>query len=83
MKIPNFRFSKSLAVPFRVYFCSLNIRGLNQARKRRRVFRWLHDQKFDAAFLQGTYSSKSVEEIWKADWGGKCIIATAPPIQKV
>lgn len=60
-----------MAVPFRLSFCSLNVRGLNQARKRRRVFRWLHNQKFDVAFLQETYSSKSVEEIWKAEWGGK------------
>ena len=35
------------------------------------MFRWLHNQKFDIAFLQETYSSKSVEEIWKAEWGGK------------
>ena len=31
----------------------------------------LHNQKFDIAFLQETHSSKSVEEIWKAEWGRK------------
>ena len=35
------------------------------------MFRWLHNQKFDVVYLQETYSSKSVEEIWKAEWGGK------------
>ena len=46
-----------------------------------RAFRWLHNQKFDVAFLQETYSSKSAEEIWNGE--GKFIIATAPRIQKV
>jgi len=49
----------------------LNVRGLNQARRRQWVFRWLHNQKFDVAFLQETYSSKSAKEMWKPEWGGK------------
>ena len=35
---------------------SLNVRGLS-SRKRRQVFRWLHQQESDIIFLQETYSS--------------------------
>ena len=36
---------------------SLNVRVLNGSRKRRQVFRWLHQQQSDIIFLQETYSS--------------------------
>ena len=58
-----------MTTPFTASFCSLNIRGLNQTRKRRQLFRWLHINKF--VFLQETYSSESIENIWKSEWGGK------------
>ena len=54
-------------------FCSLNARGLNQARKRRQLLRWLHNYKFDVIFLQETYSTPNVESIWKSEWGGDII----------
>ena len=54
-------------------FCSLNLRGLNQARKRRQLFRWLHNYKFDVIFLHETYSTQNVEAIWKSQWGGNII----------
>ena len=31
---------------------TLNVRGLNNIRKRRQVFRWLHGRKFQVIFLQ-------------------------------
>lgn len=60
-----------MTTPFKASFCSLNARGLNQARKRRQLFRWLHNYKFDVIFLQETYSTKEVETIWNSEWGGK------------
>ena len=60
-----------MTTPFTASFCSLNVRGLNQARKRRQLFRWLQNNKFDIVFLQETYSSKYIENPWKSEWGGK------------
>ena len=52
---------------------SLNVRGLNGSRKRRQVFRWLHQQKSDIIFLQETYSSLDTIGRWETEWGGKII----------
>ena len=49
---------------------TINARGLNQARKRRQLFRGLHNYKFDVIFLQETCSTQNVEVIWKSEWGG-------------
>ena len=47
----------------------LNIRGLNKAIKRRKLFRWLHIGKY-IIFLHTTYSDKTIENVWRAEWGG-------------
>ena len=60
-----------MTTPFKASFCSLNVRGINQTRKRRQLFRWLHNNKFDIIFLQETYSTKNIETVWKSEWGGK------------
>ena len=52
---------------------SLNVRGLNSSRKRRQVFRWLHQQQSDIIFLQGTYSSQESIKRWEMEWGGKIV----------
>ena len=52
---------------------SLNIRGLNKTSKRRQVFRWLHQQKYDVIFLQETYSSPQTINLWESEWGGKIL----------
>ena len=46
---------------------TLNVRGLNNERKRRQVFRWLHGRKFQIIFLQEAYSSRDIEKIWSAE----------------
>ena len=58
-----------------VKFLSLNGRGLNKSIKRRSIFRWLHNQKLQFAFLQETYSSKNYAHIWEAEWGGKAFFS--------
>ena len=60
-----------MTTPFTASFCSLNVRGINQTRKRRQLFRWLHNNKFDIIFLQETSSIENIENIWKSEWGGK------------
>ena len=54
---------------------SLNARGLNKSIKRRKLFRWLHIRKFDVIFLQETYSDASLENFWRAEWGGEIFFA--------
>ena len=54
---------------------SLNIRGLNKSIKRRKLFRWLHLNRFDIIFLQETYSDASLEDVWRAEWGGEILFA--------
>ena len=49
---------------------SLNIRGINKSIKRRNLFRWLHNGKYDLISLQETYSDKTIENAWRAEWGG-------------
>ena len=52
---------------------SLNVRGLTGSRKRRQVFRWLHQQKSDIILLQETYSSLDTIGRWESEWGGKIV----------
>ena len=50
---------------------SFNIWGIKKSIKRRNVFRWLHNGKYDIAlFLQETNSDKKIESVWQAEWGG-------------
>ena len=49
---------------------SLNVRGINKSIKRRNLFCWLHNGKYDVIFLQETYSDDKIENIWRAEWGG-------------
>ena len=52
--------------------------GLNKSIKRRKLFRWLHLNRFDIIyifFLQETYSDPSLEDVWRAEWGGEILFA--------
>jgi len=53
------------------HMASLNVRGLNNFKKRKRVFRWIRKQGFNITFLQECYSTKEVENRWTNEWGGK------------
>ena len=50
---------------------SLNVRGIRSSTKRKALFTWLNEQKYDIIFLQETYSTVDVEYIWKTQWKGK------------
>lgn len=50
---------------------SLNVRGIRSSTKRKALFTWLNERKYDIIFLQETYSTVDVEYIWKTQWKGK------------
>ena len=72
-----------MKTPFNASFCSLNARGLNQARKRRQLFRWLHNYKFDVIFLQETYSTQMLKRYGNLNGEGTLFTVTEQIIQKV
>ena len=52
---------------------SLNVRGLNDRKKRRSVFRWIKKNKFDLCLMQETHSTMDVQNRWRNEWGGEII----------
>ena len=53
------------------HFITLNVRGINSLRKRRAIFRQLHNKNASVIFLQETYSSNNQEKLWSSEWGSK------------
>ena len=58
-----------------VNLLSLNVRGLNMEGKRRSVFQYIRKKCVDIAFLQETYSTKEIVNVWSNQWGGKIYFA--------
>ena len=54
---------------------SLNARGIRTLEKRKALFHWLKKKKADIIFLQETYSTVDVENIWKSQWKGDLFFA--------
>lgn len=54
---------------------SLNVRGLCNFRKRKAVFKWLDNARYDIIFLQETHSSPKLEQIWNREWLGPMFFA--------
>lgn len=54
---------------------SLNVRGLNDRKKRRPIFKWIKQKHVDICFLQETYCTSQVENIWKNEWGGQILFS--------
>ena len=52
----------------------LNVHGLNNGLKRRKVFRYLKSLKADLCLLQETYDLRTMT-IWQSEWGNKCLFA--------
>ena len=48
-----------------------NVRGIRSSTKRKALFTWLNERKYDIIFLQETYSNVDEEHIWKTQWKGK------------
>ena len=61
-----------------VKLLSLNIRGLQDSKKRREIFTWLkHNHKGSKSFilLQETHSKKEDELMWKNEWGAQILFS--------
>ena len=54
---------------------SLNVRGINNFKKRKTIFTWCRKQKADFTFLQETHSKIDSEKCWRNEWGGEIIMA--------
>ena len=54
---------------------TLNVRGLNDNLKRRRVFRYMKLHKVDVCMLQETHCTNKSETIFSNMWGNKCVFA--------
>ena len=63
-----FAFEKS-GVDFKLL--SLNVRGIRSPTKRKALFCWLGERKYDIVFLQETYSTIDIESVWRTQWQGK------------
>ena len=50
---------------------SLNVRGIRSSTKRKALFCWLAERKYDIVFLQETYSTIDIESVWRTQWQGK------------
>ena len=50
---------------------SLNAHGLRSFDRRKSFFKWLFKSSADICFLQETYSTPEVENMWKKQWKGK------------
>ena len=49
---------------------SLNARGIRSFEKRKTIFNWLCKSGAHICFVQETYSSKEIENIWRKQWKG-------------
>ena len=54
---------------------SLNVRGIQEEKKRKELFNWLKLKKLDIICLQETYSTPEDVKKWKLQWGGEIIFA--------
>lgn len=52
-----------------------NVNGLANEKKRRKIFNYLHDHKFDLIFMQETHSIERTEKVWISEWGSKIIFS--------
>ena len=50
---------------------TLNVRGLNNYQKRKRLFTWLESKHYDVIFLQETFCTENFKQEFDRDWKGK------------
>ena len=54
---------------------SCNIRGLVDAKKRRKVFHYFHMKKYDVILLQECHCTKTNEKLWCNEWEGRIVFS--------
>lgn len=52
---------------------SLNVRGLRNKSKRKRIFKNFREKKYDVICIQESYITKNVSSQWKQEWGGDMV----------
>jgi len=62
---------------------SLDVPGIRSFEKRKAVFNWLHKSRAEICFLQETYSTPEVVNIWKKQWKGDTFFCMAVVTVKV
>ena len=55
---------------------SLNVRGLQDNNKRKRIFQTFRNSKFDIILLQETHSTDEDVVLWKKDWIGRAFFSS-------
>ena len=60
-------------------FLSLYVRGIRSNFKRNKVFNWLEDSKADVIFLQETYSSDDITNLWSSQGKGDIVFSQGSP----
>ena len=51
---------------------SLNVRGIRNDFKRRKLFEWLKQKENTIILLQETHSTEDIERQWRSEWGYDC-----------
>ena len=69
-------FSSNNSTLDNLVICSLNVRGLSNAKKRRETFNWLRNKKYSVYLLQEVHCSKETENFWLTEWGYKGIFSS-------
>ena len=54
---------------------TFNANGLRQTYKRKAVFHYLKQKKYDVILLQETHSTSADENLWKCEWGGNILFS--------
>lgn len=57
----------------KIQFCSYNVNGLVDDKKRRKIFQYLKLKKVQIAMLQETHSTDEKMHLWQSEWGGKMV----------
>ena len=55
---------------FNLQLLTLNVRGIRDRVKRNNIFAWCKSKGGDIIFLQETYSTADVEQLWRSEWEG-------------
>ena len=61
-----------MADNIKLKICSLNVRGIRNQLKRRKIFYWCKQNHFDIICLQETHLTKEIISIADRDWNGHC-----------
>ena len=55
--------------------CSLNVRGLRDNSKHKKLFKFIKTLKYDIVILQETHSIQSDVKMWTLQWQGDCVFS--------